>query len=822
MARPPLPRLPLVTSLHFEMLYHRHCVNSGHIYHKVLDVGGRRLDLYDFYTTLARDYAVGRPHPDTFSTEQWNAVAHACLGPQAARWGTVLQNSVWIRYLQPFVHNILCLDPLPYHDSPGCENETAPSQARALGPGPAQGPVAPAARSTLPARAASLGPAAPQATAQTPQNPQVPTQGHGQAAAEPSNGGLARRPRGETGQAKNTQSTATLAASTMAQSASNGSGHNGPAAGGHGEKRTNGPLAPSLVQKVAPLRPRQLASSSTHAAGRTKGSARPSRSLSDSDTPPRAIGGASPDGRERKRGRGPCGKGGAGLTEGDEDDMPLTKMAVMPAIKRIKSESTPSGSPPPPGTLSGNGLSRSRTPPPHGPGSARTPHSASKGAGTPQRGARSHVAELRPEDLPLVPDLVPGKRRASALQWLKRLAACPSLAVSDPLARHVQGVLWERYYEVVLDVRRDLFLRGPSSAPALPPADGTGTGVVSTTDSHSLQLPSVFTAYREASPQPAYVVRRSERVRALPDVYTPVEYYPRRERERSPRPCLGEGPDHQADLPVQRCRPPAPPRGESKWLAQPLHVPDASKPFPGSFPPDPSLKSKLRAVLRAAGPRLPQRNAAMEALLASLDRQPENRQLQELGSARMGAKERQHWKPSEEDAFASGIAVHGRDFESLRDGYLPDRSVSDVVAYYYNVWKIRYNPAAQRWHAQRHARNRLAGSGSSGEGYELDEDADEDGEDDLFKETLADDEPWEGDEDYATGRRRAVGRPGRRRGRPPGTATAVAALAAPRSAPAAAAQQQRLGGGSVLPTAAVHALVPLMAVPMLPLVPSFP
>lgn len=89
---------------------------------------------------------------------------------------------------------------------------------------------------------------------------------------------------------------------------------------------------------------------------------------------------------------------------------------------------------------------------------------------------------------------------------------------------------------------------------------------------------------------------------------------------------------------------------------------------------DPSAAA--RACLEAAAAALPPPAAVPAA----------------LGVRTMGLGYAAHggWSGDEETLFSLGYAKHLREFAELRDEFLPQRSVAQLVGYYYNVYKLRH------------------------------------------------------------------------------------------------------------------------------------
>lgn len=63
---------------------------------------------------------------------------------------------------------------------------------------------------------------------------------------------------------------------------------------------------------------------------------------------------------------------------------------------------------------------------------------------------------------------------------------------------------------------------------------------------------------------------------------------------------------------------------------------------------------------------------------------------QTLGLTLMGSKTQRLWAEKEEVAFADGVRRHDREFELIQRDFLPHKTMSQLICYYYNVWKLRY------------------------------------------------------------------------------------------------------------------------------------
>lgn len=72
-----------------------------------------------------------------------------------------------------------------------------------------------------------------------------------------------------------------------------------------------------------------------------------------------------------------------------------------------------------------------------------------------------------------------------------------------------------------------------------------------------------------------------------------------------------------------------------------------------------------------------------------------------LGLSSMGNRVRSTWNTEQERRFASGIALHGRAFDEIREEFLPEKTTADLVLYYYNIWKQRRTPAAEEWYCEK-------------------------------------------------------------------------------------------------------------------------
>ncbi|KAL6755209.1 hypothetical protein V8C86DRAFT_2682585 [Haematococcus lacustris] len=72
-----------------------------------------------------------------------------------------------------------------------------------------------------------------------------------------------------------------------------------------------------------------------------------------------------------------------------------------------------------------------------------------------------------------------------------------------------------------------------------------------------------------------------------------------------------------------------------------------------------------------------------------------------LGLSALGSKVRVEWSAAQEAAFVAGIRLHERNFERIQKEQLPDKTVEQIISYYYNIWKIRYTQDSVDWHNER-------------------------------------------------------------------------------------------------------------------------
>jgi hypothetical protein len=75
-----------------------------------------------------------------------------------------------------------------------------------------------------------------------------------------------------------------------------------------------------------------------------------------------------------------------------------------------------------------------------------------------------------------------------------------------------------------------------------------------------------------------------------------------------------------------------------------------------------------------------------------------------LGVHLLGSKTRALWVEKDEASFAQGVKKHDREFELIQRDYLPHKTMSQLISYYYNVWKIRYTATSESHHAAKRAK----------------------------------------------------------------------------------------------------------------------
>ena len=108
------------------------------------------------------------------------------------------------------------------------------------------------------------------------------------------------------------------------------------------------------------------------------------------------------------------------------------------------------------------------------------------------------------------------------------------------------------------------------------------------------------------------------------------------------------------------------------------------------------------------------RHAVMDSTIREMDAEvlgPGD--VRALGMHLLGSKARALWVEKDEAAFATGIKKHDREFELIQRDFLPHKTMSDLIAYYYNVWKIRYTTAADSHHLARRAKKDKGKMGTS-------------------------------------------------------------------------------------------------------------
>lgn len=185
--------------------------------------------------------------------------------------------------------------------------------------------------------------------------------------------------------------------------------------------------------------------------------------------------------------------------------------------------------------------------------------------------------------------------------------------------------------------------------------------------------------------------RRSERTRVVPDFYVP-SLSPTHGKNAT---TLFAGPAYQAALPSRRPRPPAPLPHELLKLGMPIYKPDDQ--------PECTFTPPLVQDVMEPTYTYEQRHHLMDDIIRHWDN-AWGAQGKALGTADMGAKVRKSWTPEEEKLFAAGFEKYGRAFREVRKACLPGKTVEDIVAYYYNVWKLLYTHDSRVWHlCTRHA-----------------------------------------------------------------------------------------------------------------------
>jgi hypothetical protein len=72
-----------------------------------------------------------------------------------------------------------------------------------------------------------------------------------------------------------------------------------------------------------------------------------------------------------------------------------------------------------------------------------------------------------------------------------------------------------------------------------------------------------------------------------------------------------------------------------------------------------------------------------------------------LGLGTMGSITANKLTPQQQKMFGQGMTKHGRNFQKIRDEFLPDVSCCTMAEYYYDVWKLKAVPAAKKWYQQK-------------------------------------------------------------------------------------------------------------------------
>lgn len=194
-------------------------------------------------------------------------------------------------------------------------------------------------------------------------------------------------------------------------------------------------------------------------------------------------------------------------------------------------------------------------------------------------------------------------------------------------------------------------------------------------------------------PMPEPGKRRSARARAGTQFFTPTFGGPAKhardyleEESEDEDKETREGPGFQAELPPQRPRParPGPPPDEARWLTGRLLAPGQVKGGPSrpavdlaSLPIEERLEIEGEAVAalrKAVGP-----HAA------------------DLGLDLMGSVIGRDWNDRDAALLEEGMRLVGRDFRRIAVSLLSNRKESELILYYYNVWKTKATPRARAW-----------------------------------------------------------------------------------------------------------------------------
>ena len=72
-----------------------------------------------------------------------------------------------------------------------------------------------------------------------------------------------------------------------------------------------------------------------------------------------------------------------------------------------------------------------------------------------------------------------------------------------------------------------------------------------------------------------------------------------------------------------------------------------------------------------------------------------------LGLGTMGSITANKLTPHQQKMFGQGMTKHGRNFQKIREEFLPDVSCCTMAEYYYDVWKLKAVPAAKKWYQQK-------------------------------------------------------------------------------------------------------------------------
>jgi len=153
------------------------------------------------------------------------------------------------------------------------------------------------------------------------------------------------------------------------------------------------------------------------------------------------------------------------------------------------------------------------------------------------------------------------------------------------------------------------------------------------------------------------------------------------------------GQEFQADLPMLQ-RPRATPTAEEFSRCGAVVVPAGAVPLP---PRDVEQAAMAREWSRE------QRSRALDHETAKLIDALDHAAAAAMGLQAMGATMSGILDSEQQEALYFGMKEHGRNFHAITKNHLPGLAPRELAGYYYDVWKLRAVPSAERWYADRAA-----------------------------------------------------------------------------------------------------------------------